>query len=216
MGTTTYNKAQFNPSTLKASYNSATGKAQMITPIVINCVHCANEAAPLEIDLTFSGITDCICWVAAPWACTPGGQAAALNGTHRLVWDSGCVWKKVFAFGPIRESRSSIDCADCAGQALCTMDWREYTIKATENAGNIVVTVDVLGDGLSPGTAPPCVSQGPGYEVTIETFNATITYSGGESCFNTSNSGSNIGACGVKLGGDYPIIESGSVTVAIP
>lgn len=85
-------KVQFNPSTLKASYNPSTGKVQTITSICDYCV----DFSPLAIQLTFSGVTQCCNQdtVGSSYYWNVPGLANALNGVHILPLVSACRWLK--------------------------------------------------------------------------------------------------------------------------
>ena len=86
---------QWNTSTLKASWNASTSKAQTVEYVGPDCEWCNTGEAPKDINVTFEEVEDCDCFPSGYFKCT--GQAACLNGTHRLKKGTGinaCVWAK--------------------------------------------------------------------------------------------------------------------------
>lgn len=99
--------AQFNPSTLKASYNVSTKKLQVVPweP----CQHCLIGTTPYKIYVSISGLQN-ECYCVGQWE---GGEvyefefwktdfdwASLVNGNHTLVSTGACVWEKTTEYSP--------------------------------------------------------------------------------------------------------------------
>lgn len=81
-------KLQFNASTLKASYDVGTNKAQVLNPCGPDCDACegtlwANGETPRYVTATISGVTDC------------PGESTAPDGEYELTQSLGdvCQWR---------------------------------------------------------------------------------------------------------------------------
>ena len=232
MGTTVL--TQFNPSTLKAIYKSATSKQQVVK---IECQHCDDNTQPFRLTLTLSGFTDgsCYgCWLTDPTyrICRKAiSVATTVNGNYQLDYagEIGAVCRYQYVDsdshgtlryydyldppGPIPD-----DCTDvCTGTAA--MDYYDWA------ADGLRITADLTATGINikvelhvPDDWHACWDydeyKGAGY---ITCFEGVITYGEGESCGNTENNASNdlensevTGSCVW-----YPLVPSGQVSVSI-
>ncbi len=152
-------RVQFNPSTLKASYNPATGKVQVLSP---QCGFCDGNT-PFEIVLTFSGLEMCEfpCFVIDDCDEFRGGRseeytinlADALNGSHVLTYVSGCQWRAdVPISGRYNLWVANAPGSGCSCDGKITQFWTYTTILilATIGFGSVTVVANARGflDGV--------------------------------------------------------------------
>ena len=93
-------KAQFNASTLKASFVAADKKAQMVSLYGDDCQYCDAGETPKYLTATFSNLLDCPSCQNGPFhdnhSYLHEGIAAALNGKKIVLTQSAynpCVWE---------------------------------------------------------------------------------------------------------------------------
>lgn len=129
-------KLHINPSTFKLAFDPVTKKLQGHETAGANCKYCEAGKTPLKIDVTLSGLTDCIgvCHPRAwDWQTYLGGAAAVINGnTYRLTqqftegaytctgYEYNCIWGGEFPgnYGTIR----------LYGNHDCTGNYTEYNM----------------------------------------------------------------------------------------
>ena len=152
-------KAQFNASTLKASFVAADKKAQMICVEYseYDCGNCGNNPTPLKLKLTVSGLKDSGCFkyylYGASWK-NLGGLAAAIHSGSPYTLrqctdnedcpDNACAWVKI-----VHESLANYSFYDdkvCSSLEYTTdFDWLAIRV-SIEWGGYLTVEMHVRND----------------------------------------------------------------------
>ena len=132
----------YNPSTGKVLYQPGTSKVCVgCCDAALPCEFCPSGTTPLEIDISFSGLSDlcggCVGGELADILCGLSAKlatkfnfslAALLNGTHTLVQVSSCRWEKELDLGTDRELDTWCNenihpaCTDCSGDPVFSFD----------------------------------------------------------------------------------------------
>ena len=136
MGSTPY--LQFNPSTLKASYNTSTGKAQVV---LLSCFYCVK--VPRMLQVTFADIENCGCQAQDE----PGDNSRSfssnlttvLNGTFEVPFLSSreifpnkyCKWKYVGECSVTEKYWP--DNRSCSGETIFIVPYDEHHIEISLN-----------------------------------------------------------------------------------
>lgn len=156
---------------------------------------------PLQIKLTFSNFQDAnpgVCTTASGtgrWGHFPTGTAALLNGSHILNFNNSCLYRKDIAVDYDRDIFATSDCSDGASNRNSQV----LRIQANGIGGGVSVSVSYFS---------------PDQDVV---FTGTIPYTGGDVCFDTSNTVNNThigGPCTLE-GNSIDLPATGTVGVAI-
>lgn len=194
--------AQWNNSTLKASYTAATSKAQMADDeITAVCAHCT-DVQPAWIDVTFTGMT-------IGWACCnppdlyldASCTADSVNTTYRIPHSAGCVYTTEVSVNATVSYYLSLD-GNCDGPPSnppATATVGDVTLTLTAAGIDVLFTVDLVREAVTD---------------TISVFVGSIVYTDDDVCGDTSNSISNtVTACFV--GTTFRVFYGGSASVSI-
>ncbi len=136
---------QFNPSTLKVSYNNSTSKAQMFLPI---CGVCTESLIPRTITIEPSGFSDQTCCDFIDGSYQSSGIAAAINGNSYVLSNtSNCVWQTttIGSFGTIKHVDPN---RSCSGGSTITLT--HFRVAVTKLATQLKIKLEV-GDDVGGG-----------------------------------------------------------------
>jgi len=161
-------KIQFNPSTLKVSYDTDTKKVQ-VAPF-LSCGYCGENFTPCYLDvqlyLPVCSTGQCLRGVSAyyKWITitNPGG-------TYRIrqTSTSGCIWEGYFPMTNTRENYAydDISCENLVNVAYYTLLY----IKIVRGATNIFFTL-----AICTGIWPSCATQFLNYDLGIPTSGCMV------------------------------------------
>lgn len=144
----------------------ATGKFEVVVPddccntiSGTGCAYCVEDNTPIQIQVTFAGISDCY-YCDDPFGWCTGWRsnvASHVNGSHTLTRGGGasCSWGKQISSPTVSmeygETSSDLCPDPCDGVLtnLCTDDWNEITISAVRLTSD-EVRVTVTGSYTTP------------------------------------------------------------------
>ncbi len=181
---------QYNPSTLKVSYNSSTNKAQMFDVEAHftgdDCEDCLEGTTPTFVDVFFSGVNGCSgCYLRGPFYHKYIGVPQP-SGSYRLTQETlggieFCVWSVRITgdFGTVQEWTEGT----CSVFKRQDFDLSEMIIRCEKtgvNTAEVVVELGPPGPGFSSSwgitSTSDCVV---GTSSSSPSCTSTSTYSGG-------------------------------------
>ena len=136
-------KAQFNASTLKASFVAADKKAQMVSLYGDDCEYCDAGETPRLVTASFSGLQDVSCllgrYSAGTWypSSKSVGPAAAINNQKFLLpqdISDNCIWSKNFpgSYGVVKYYNGWE--GSCDGTPIAIYDITDLQIYVTKKS----------------------------------------------------------------------------------
>ena len=138
----------------KLMRDSATGKLMRYNPIGNDCGNCNAGEVPANIQVTFSGLSDC------PFDCIylgggaedywwgNGGQESSLHAGTWVLPQTGdpCVWEQTFSISWVWVYRGPSGC----GEILGTYYFEELKIRVTKSADSVAILAYLYGAEDNP------------------------------------------------------------------